>query len=87
MLREDIADALPGRCLDFAVGVGEGKLEPAGKDPQTVMRELMRERYPVYGEADITVVSRDVPHEVIVEEILERLREVVKSSAGLEKTQ
>ena len=45
----------------------------AGKDPQTVMRELMRERYPVYAEADITVVSRDVPHEVIVEEVIEAL--------------
>ncbi len=31
MLREDIADALPGRRLDFAVGVGEGKLEPGGE--------------------------------------------------------
>ncbi len=45
----------------------------AGKDPQTVMRDLMKERYPVYAEADITVVSRDVPHEVIVEEVIEAL--------------
>ena len=37
------------------------------------MRDLMKERYPVYAEADITVVSRDVPHEVIVEEVIEAL--------------
>ena len=30
------------------------------------MRDLMTKRYPIYAEADITVESRDVPHEVIV---------------------
>ncbi len=39
-------------------------------DPETVMRGLMDQRYPVYAEADIVVESRDVPHEVIVDEIL-----------------
>lgn len=43
-------------------------------DPEAVMRELMQSRYPIYAEADITVQSRDVPHEVIVNEILEALR-------------
>ena len=28
-------------------------------------------RYPIYAEADITVESRDVPHDVIVGEIIE----------------
>jgi shikimate kinase len=44
-------------------------------DPETVMRELMQTRYPVYAQADVTVESRDVPHEVIVGEIVEHLRE------------
>lgn len=44
-------------------------------DPEAVMRELMEARYPVYAEADVTVVSRDVPHEIIVNEILEALRQ------------
>ncbi|HKZ95818.1 MAG TPA: shikimate kinase [Hyphomicrobiaceae bacterium] len=43
-------------------------------DPETVMRELMAARYPVYAEADITVESRDVPHDTIVAEVLEALR-------------
>ena len=42
-------------------------------DPEAVMRSLLEERYPVYKEADITVQSRDVPHQVIVEEIIEAL--------------
>ena len=45
----------------------------AGRDPETVMRELMEKRYPVYAEADITVESRDVAHEFIVEEIADAL--------------
>lgn len=46
--------------------------------PETVMQALMEARYPVYAEADITVESRDVPHEVIVAEILERLAEMLR---------
>lgn len=45
----------------------------AGDDPEKVMRALMQERYPVYAEADITVVSRDVPHEMMVNEVVEAL--------------
>ena len=33
----------------------------------------MEARYPIYATADITVESRDVPHEVIVGEIIEAL--------------
>ncbi len=46
-------------------------------DPEVVMRNLIETRYPVYALADITVESRDVPHEVIVNEILERLTETL----------
>lgn len=45
----------------------------AGGDPEKVMRELMEKRYPVYAEADITVESRDVPHDVIVCHLIEAL--------------
>jgi shikimate kinase len=34
------------------------------------MRELMAERYPIYGEADVTIESRDVSHEVVVKDVL-----------------
>jgi shikimate kinase len=43
-------------------------------DPVETLRRLMDERYPIYAEADLTVESRDVPHEAIVEEIIEGLR-------------
>jgi shikimate kinase len=42
-------------------------------EPEKVMRELMQTRYPVYAEADITVESRDLPHDVIVVEVIEAL--------------
>ena len=40
-------------------------------DPRAVMEKLIGERYPVYAEADIVIDSRDVPHDVIVKEIIE----------------
>jgi len=42
-------------------------------DPEVVLRDLMAKRYPAYATADLTIESRDVPHEVIVGEILDRL--------------
>ena len=35
-------------------------------DPAQRIAHLMAERYPVYGLADVTVMSRDVAHETIV---------------------
>jgi shikimate kinase len=43
-------------------------------DPEATMRRLMEVRYPVYAEADVIVESRDVPHEVIVSDVVEALR-------------
>jgi shikimate kinase len=42
-------------------------------DPETTMRRLMEVRYPVYAGADIIVESRDVPHEVIVGDVIRAL--------------
>lgn len=42
-------------------------------DPEGVMRQLMETRYPIYATADITVESRDLPHDTIVGEIIEAL--------------
>ncbi|HYD15784.1 MAG TPA: shikimate kinase [Hyphomicrobium sp.] len=44
-----------------------------GADPEGVMRNLMEVRYPVYAEADLTIESREVPHDTIVTEIVEAL--------------
>lgn len=51
---------------------GNRPLLKAG-DPETVLQNLMTTRYPIYAKADITVESREVPHEVIVCEIVSRL--------------
>lgn len=42
-------------------------------DRRSILEELVRVRHPVYAQADITVFSRDVPHEVIVGEIIAAL--------------
>jgi shikimate kinase len=42
-------------------------------DPETVMKKLMTERYPIYEEADVIVESRDVPHDVIVGAVIDAL--------------
>ena len=42
-------------------------------DPAATLRELLAEREPVYAQADLTVQSREVPHETIVTEIIEAL--------------
>jgi shikimate kinase len=44
-----------------------------GREPERVVKELMEARSPLYATADIAVESRDVPHDVIVEEIIEAL--------------
>ena len=42
-------------------------------DPAATLRELLATREPIYAQADITVQSRDVPHDAIVTEIVEAL--------------
>jgi shikimate kinase len=39
-------------------------------DPAATLQKLIDSRYPVYGLADFTVQSREVPHEKIVDEII-----------------
>lgn len=50
-------------------------------NPETTMRKLMENRYPVYANADITVQSRDDPHDLIVSEILGRLSAMLQEKA------
>jgi shikimate kinase len=58
-----------------------------GTDPIETLKRLMDERYPIYAEADLTVESRDVPHEAIVEEVIESLRAYLQSHPATEETQ
>src|SRR6516225_7668951 len=43
-------------------------------DPDGTVVRLLGEREPIYRNADLTISSRDVPHDRIVEECLETLR-------------
>src|SRR5690606_13987550 len=42
-------------------------------DPRKTLLELMHSRYPIYGEADITVISRDVPHEQVASDVVDAM--------------
>jgi shikimate kinase len=44
-------------------------------DSEKVMKKLMEERYPLYEGADVTVESRDVPHDVMVGAVVDAVAE------------
>ena len=50
-------------------------------DPEGTVSRLLGEREPVYGTADLIILSRDVPHEKIVEECIAALRARVCAAA------
>src|ERR1700722_11859924 len=50
------------------------------EDPAARLRELMVEREPVYALSDLTVQSREVPHEAIVTEIVAVLGDFLDAS-------
>ncbi len=43
-------------------------------DPESVLKKLMEERYPIYAEADIAIISQEGPHDVVVEDLLATLQ-------------
>jgi shikimate kinase len=45
----------------------------AGDNPEKVMKRLIEQRYPIYAGADVTVESRDVPHDVMVTAVIDAL--------------
>ncbi|HMK40176.1 MAG TPA: shikimate kinase [Methyloceanibacter sp.] len=61
------------RVLLKRVGRRDNRPLLASGDPEAVMKTLMAERYPIYAEADVTVESRDVPHDVIVSAVIDAL--------------
>jgi shikimate kinase len=48
-------------------------------DPAATLRRLLAEREPVYALADITVQSREVPHDAIVGEIMRALADFLNA--------
>lgn len=57
-----------------------------GKDPEEILKELLTEREPLYAEANIVVISREGPHENVVDTIVEALDEKLPA-AGTEAGQ
>lgn len=49
-------------------------------DPAETLERLIAERYPTYAEADVTVVSRDEPHETIIAEVIAVLADRLAAS-------
>lgn len=43
-------------------------------NPEKVLADLLEARNPIYALADLTVTSREVPHETVVNDILEALK-------------
>lgn len=46
-----------------------------GPDPEGTLRRLVEERYPLYEEAPIHILSREVSHDIVIEELLVALDE------------
>jgi shikimate kinase len=40
-------------------------------NPRATLQQLIEDRYPIYAEADVTVVSRDVPQDVVAADLIE----------------
>ena len=57
-------------------------------NPEATMKRLIDERYPVYEHADVTVVSRDVPHDVVVSDAIAALGDspLLDKTDGSEKS-
>jgi shikimate kinase len=49
-------------------------------DPAATLRDLLASRAPVYAQSDLTVQSREVPHDAIVSEIVTLLAAFLKST-------
>lgn len=54
----------------------------ATADPAVTLRQLLAEREPVYARSDITVQSREVPHDAIVAEIMRELAALLNREVG-----
>jgi shikimate kinase len=52
------------------------------ENKEEVLRGLIEERYPTYGEADIIVQSQDGPHEETVSEVIAALKQFLENESA-----
>ena len=53
------------------------------ENPKQTLENLMNARYPIYAEADITVLSRDVSKDIMVREVLAAIAEGKKAESKM----
>lgn len=51
-------------------------------NPEATLKKLMDERYPIYAEANVTVISQEGPHEAVVEDALMGLEDYLSFSSA-----
>jgi shikimate kinase len=51
------------------------------EDPEETLRQLMAQRHPVYAHADVEVISRDVAHDRVVQDVMEALDAYLSGSS------
>ena len=47
-------------------------------NPRATLEKLIEDRYPIYAEADVTVVSRDVPQDVVASHVIDAVLDFLK---------
>lgn len=52
------------------------------RNPEAVLRRLLKDRQPYYATADITITSRNTPHQTIIDEIIEQLDRCLSGNAA-----
>lgn len=48
-------------------------------NPRATLQKLIDERYPIYAEADVSVTSRDVPHDTVAADIIDQVAHFLNS--------
>jgi shikimate kinase len=51
-------------------------------NPRETLMKLIEARYPIYAEADVTVVSRDVPQDQVASDVLDAVLAYLDASGG-----
>ncbi len=53
------------------------------ENPRATLEKLIAERYPIYAEADVTVMSRDVPQEAVAGDVIAAVLDYLKTKQAV----
>src|SRR5580704_7760040 len=90
-MREDTRNRIRDKAVSISLKADAAIIMKRGKrradrpllqtaDPAGTVKRLIGEREPIYSHADITIWSRDVPHEKIVDECIDALHGLLSTS-------